>query len=76
MKRLEGKTALITGAARGIGAVMAKHLAENGAKVVVSDVLDPTATVDAIKAEGGEAVGLAVDVTSNDDLTKMVETAQ
>ena len=76
MKRLEGKVALITGAARGIGAVMAKHLAENGAKVVVSDVLDPTATVDAIKAKGGEAVGLAVDVTSNDDLTKMVETAK
>lgn len=76
MKRLEGKVAVITGAAQGIGAVMAKHMAEHGARIVVSDVIDTAATVAAIKENGGEAVGLKVDVTNNDDLAKMVETAK
>lgn len=76
MGRLQGKTAAITGAARGIGAVMAMRLSEEGANVVVTDVLDTSKTVDAIKAAGGKAVGLTVDVTSNDDLAKMVDTAK
>jgi len=76
MKRLEGKVACITGAAQGIGAIMAEHMALNGAKVVVSDVLDTGACVESISKAGGEAVGLKVDVTKNDDLTKMVETAK
>ncbi|MFV1876177.1 SDR family NAD(P)-dependent oxidoreductase [Nioella sp.] len=76
MPRLVNKVAAITGAAQGIGAAFAIHLAKNGAKVVVSDIADPSATVDAIKAAGGEAVGLKVDVTSNDDLARMVEAAK
>ena len=76
MKRLEGKVAIITGAAQGIGAVLAKHLAEHGAKVVVSDVLDTSSCVDEIKATGGSAIGVKADVTSNDDLSKLVEMAK
>lgn len=76
MKRLEGKVACITGAAQGIGAVMAKYMTEHGAKVVVSDVRDTGACVQAIRDAGGEAVGLTVDVTKNDDLARMVETAK
>ena len=76
MPRLENKVAAITGAAQGIGAAFALHLAKNGAKVVVSDIADPSATVDAIKAAGGEAVGLKVDVTNNGDLAQMVQTAK
>ncbi|MCB1359317.1 MAG: SDR family oxidoreductase [Maritimibacter sp.] len=76
MKRLEGKVACITGAAQGIGAVMAKHMAAHGAKLVVTDVLDTTSTVHAIRDAGGAAVGLTVDVTSNEDLARMVATAK
>ena len=76
MGRLDGKTAVITGAGRGIGAVMAKHLAGEGANVVASDVLDTAATVAAIKEGGGSAMGLGVDVTSDEDLAKMVEATE
>lgn len=76
MKRLEGKVALITGAAQGIGAVMAKYLAEHGAKVVVSDVLDTSKAVAAITDDGGEAIGIKVDATNNDDLANMVKIAK
>ena len=72
MGRLDGKTAVITGAGRGIGAVMAKHLAGEGANVVVTDVLDTADTVAAITDAGGNAIGLSVDVTSDDDLAAMV----
>lgn len=76
MGRLNGKTAVITGAGRGIGAVMAKHMAGEGANVVVSDVLDTADTVAAIKESGGAAMGLSVDVTSDDDLAAMVEATE
>lgn len=48
MNDLNGRVALVTGGARGIGAATAKALAAAGAKVVVSDVGDGTATADAI----------------------------
>ncbi|MEP0942429.1 MAG: glucose 1-dehydrogenase [Rhizobiaceae bacterium] len=76
MGRLDGKTAVITGAGRGIGAVMAKHMAAEGANVVVSDVLDTAETVAAIKGAGGNAIGLNVDVTSDADLAAMVEATE
>ncbi len=74
MGRLDGKTAVITGAGRGIGSVMAKHMASEGANVVVTDVLDTADTVAAIKDAGGSAIGMHVDVTSDESLAAMVET--
>lgn len=76
MGRLDGKTAVITGAARGIGAVMAKRMAQEGANVVVTDVLDTDATVAAIKKDGGSAIGLSVNITSDADLASMVEATE
>lgn len=76
MGRLDGKTAAITGAARGIGAELAKKLGAEGANVVVTDVLDTTATVDAINGAGGTAVGMSVDVTSDEQLAAMVSKAE
>ena len=76
MGRLDGKTALITGAGRGIGAVMAKRMAQEGANVVVTDVLDTETTVEAIIAAGGSAIGMSVDVTSDDNLAAVVETTE
>jgi NAD(P)-dependent dehydrogenase (short-subunit alcohol dehydrogenase family) len=76
MGRLDGKTAVITGAGRGIGAVMAKRMAQEGANVVVTDVLDTKTTVEAITAAGGSAIGMSVDVTSDDNLAAVVETTE
>ena len=76
MGRLDGKTAVITGAAQGIGALMAKALADEGAKVLVTDVQDTAKAVQAITESGGTAQGMKVDVTSNDDLAAMVEAAK
>jgi NAD(P)-dependent dehydrogenase (short-subunit alcohol dehydrogenase family) len=72
MGRLQGRVAIVTGAAQGIGAAYAKALAREGAKTVVTDVGDTQACVDAINAEGNQAIGMHVDVTNNDDLSRMV----
>ena len=63
--RLEGKVALVTGAAHGMGAVEAKLFAREGAKVAICDVLETEGRqVEAEIAEaGGEAVFIALDVT-------------
>ena len=76
MSRLAGKTVVITGAGRGIGAVMAKRMAQEGANVVVTDVLDTKGTVQTITESGGSAIGISVDVTSDDNLAAMVEATE
>ena len=68
MKALEGRVALVTGGARGIGAAAAKGLADAGAKVVVSDIGDGSETA---KAIGGAYV--KHDVTSEADWAAAVE---
>ena len=73
MKRLDGKVAVVTGAAQGIGAAYAVGLASQGAKVVVADVADTSAVVAEITASGGIAIGCTADVTSNDSLNALVE---
>ncbi|MEX2615854.1 MAG: glucose 1-dehydrogenase [Alphaproteobacteria bacterium] len=61
--QLEGKTAIITGAARGLGREYAIRLAGEGAAVVAGDVRNCAETVDAITASGGRAVSVSLDVT-------------
>ncbi len=74
--RLEGKVALITGGARGQGAVEARLFAHEGAKVVVADVLDEEGTrVAAEVAEaGGDAVYVHLDVTREEDWRRVIRT--
>ena len=76
MTTLEGKVALVTGSSQGIGAALALALAEAGAKVVVSDIQDSSATARQISDRGGEAVAIAADVTNNKSLTELVATAE
>jgi 3-hydroxybutyrate dehydrogenase len=68
MKRLEGKSAIVTGAASGIGKEIARIYAREGAKVAIADLnLDAANACAAdIRAAGGQAIGVAMDVTSED----------
>ncbi|HWW49893.1 MAG TPA: SDR family oxidoreductase [Xanthobacteraceae bacterium] len=71
-KRLQGKVAIVTGAAQGIGRTYALALAEAGAKVCVSDIVIPDETVAAVVAAGGEASGIVADVSDQASLDAMV----
>lgn len=62
-KVFAGKVAIVTGAARGIGAACAKALAAAGAKVVINDILDPAPLIGEIEAAGGQAFSAIGDVT-------------
>lgn len=74
MGRLDGKVALISGAAKGQGAFEAELFAAEGASVLVTDVLEgPIAdTVSAIRAKGGNADSMPLDVTSEDDWVRAI----
>lgn len=75
--RLENKVALISGGARGMGAVEALLFAQEGAKVVIGDVLEDEGrqTEAAVNEAGGECVFVRLDVTSEDDWAEAVATA-
>jgi NAD(P)-dependent dehydrogenase (short-subunit alcohol dehydrogenase family) len=77
MGKLDGKVALISGGARGQGAAEAKTFAMEGAKVVFGDVRDEEGKqVEAdIRAAGGEAVYVHLDVTSEADWQRAVQEA-
>jgi NAD(P)-dependent dehydrogenase (short-subunit alcohol dehydrogenase family) len=77
MGKLEGKTAVVTGAASGMGAAIAGLFAEEGANVIVAD-LDQAgidAVVASIKAKGGKATGIVVNVSKEEDVAKMIGSA-
>ena len=75
MGRLDSKVAIVTGGARNIGAVYARTLAAEGARVVIADVLDGAPAARAIEEAGGQAVAVEVDVSREDDTLRMTETA-
>lgn len=63
MGDLAGRTAVVTGGARGIGAAISGRLAEDGADVVVFDIEDASDTIDTVEAAGGAGEYREVDVT-------------
>lgn len=74
---LQSLVAVVTGGARGIGAATASVFAEQGARVVVGDLLEGEgqATVAAIRQAGGEAAFVHTDVTREADCARLMDTA-
>ena len=73
-RNLEGKSALVTGGASGIGRATALAFAREGARVAVADILEEAAqsTVTEIEAMGGQALAIACDVTDDDAVKAMI----
>ncbi|WP_338778389.1 SDR family oxidoreductase [Metabacillus sp. FJAT-52054] len=75
MERLENKTAVITGAATGIGQATALVFAREGAKVICADIneAEMKKTVEKIKENGGQAEAAYLDVSSEDSVVDFAE---
>jgi NAD(P)-dependent dehydrogenase (short-subunit alcohol dehydrogenase family) len=73
--RLGGKVAIVTGGARHIGSAYGRKLAAEGAAVVIADILNGDSVVEEIKAAGGDALALEVDVSREEDVQRMAAAA-
>lgn len=69
----EGRTALVTGAAVGIGREYARRLAADGARVVCADLNSSDETLDLVRAEGSDGTGFQCDVSAPDDVAALRE---
>jgi glucose 1-dehydrogenase len=70
--RLAGRTAVITGAAAGIGAACARRLAADGAAVVLTDIRPADDLAKQIESDGGRAYAMIADVSDEDAWTEVV----
>ena len=77
MGRLGGKVVAITGGARGIGGATARLAAQDGASVVIGDVLDAEGeeTAAAIEADGGRCLYMHADVSQEDECARLMSAA-
>ena len=72
---LENKVAIVTGAARGIGKTIARKLSQEGAAVVICDLMEEvSATAEELRSEGANVLPLQVDVTNAKAVELMVQT--
>jgi 3-oxoacyl-[acyl-carrier protein] reductase len=72
---LKDKVAIVTGAARGLGAAIARRLAEEGAKVVITDILEDRArqTTESLRAEGFPVHCVVGDITKAADVQRLAD---
>ena len=77
MNKLEGKTAVVTGAASGMGLAMARRFAVGGMNVVLADINESklSGVVDEIRTTGGQAQGIVTDVSLEADNIKLLDFA-
>ena len=75
MHRLDGQVAIVTGAAQGIGRGIALVLAKAGARIVIGDIQDASATVQEIRAAGGQALSILSDISQPGDVQALVNLA-
>lgn len=76
MPRLAEKVALVTGGAQGIGLAYARALSEEGADIVIADILDGEKEASGIRANGGRAIAVHADVSDPESVANMVSEAQ
>lgn len=69
--RLAGRVAIVTGGARHIGAAYSRSLAEEGASVMIADLLDGGTVAEEIRSRGGCAAALKIDVSNEEDTNRM-----
>ncbi|MEN9938676.1 MAG: hypothetical protein RLZZ387_5255 [Chloroflexota bacterium] len=74
---LAGKGAIVTGAAKGIGAAVARALAREGASIVIADVdtAGAESLAEELRAAGGQALAVRADVSRSDDARRLVDAA-
>lgn len=75
MGKLDGRVAIVTGAAQGIGAAFAKALASEGSRLVIADLDTGASVVEEIRSAGGVAVDVPTDVSTKDGCENMVSKA-
>jgi len=77
LKGISGKTALITGSARGIGFAIANHLGRQGANIVISDILEDQANsaAELLKSQGVKAISVAGDISKPEDIKLLFNAA-
>ena len=77
MDHLEGKTAVVTGGAGGIGLAMAERFAQAGMQLVLADIEEPllAAAADRVRSHGAEVLTVETDVSSSEAMDRLAEAA-
>lgn len=74
--KLNGKTAIVTGGANGIGRAVAERLASEGARIAIADIADGGPVAVSLEKDGAEAISVRCDQSSAADVDKLRETVE